>query len=106
MDPEWKIPHFEKMLYDNGPMMSVLCDSHAAFDDSFYLKKANEIFKWVNNFMTSEYGGFYSTIDADSEGEEGKYYVFSQKELKESFNEEDFKLINEYFEGLKKPFAP
>ena len=56
VDDLWMIPHFEKMLYDNGPMMSVLCDSHAAFDDSFYLKKANEIFKWVNNFMTSEYG--------------------------------------------------
>jgi uncharacterized protein YyaL (SSP411 family) len=97
VDDLWMIPHFEKMLYDNGPMMSVLCDSHAVFDDSFYLKKANEIFKWVNNFMTSEHGGFYSTIDADSEGEEGKYYVFSQKELKENFNEEDFKLINEYF---------
>ena len=54
VDDLWMIPHFEKMLYDNGPMMSVLCDSHAAFDDSFYLKKANEIFKWVNNFMTSE----------------------------------------------------
>ena len=52
VDDLWMIPHFEKMLYDNGPMMSVLCDSHSVFDDSFYLKKANEIFKWVNNFMT------------------------------------------------------
>ena len=97
VDDLWMIPHFEKMLYDNGPMMSILCDGYNKFNDSFYLKKAYEIFNWVSNSMTSDLGGFYSTIDADSEGEEGKFYVFSEDELKNNFNETELNLINHYF---------
>ena len=103
VDDLWMIPHFEKMLYDNGPMMSVLCDSFFHFDDKYYLKKAEEIFDWGKNFMTSNEGVFYSTIDADSDGEEGKYYVFTGKELEENFNKAELDLLNKYILDLSKP---
>lgn len=102
VDDLFMIPHFEKMLYDNGPMMSVLCDSYNKFNDSFYLKKAKEIFNWVDKFMTAENGCFFSTIDADSEGEEGKYYVFSSDEINKNFDSSEIDLIEKYFTDSKK----
>ena len=97
------IPHFEKMLYDNGPMMSILCDSYVKFGDALYIDKAKEIYNWARIFMTSEEGVFYSTIDADSEGSEGKYYVFSDDELKKTLEKEEIDLLNEYLLDLNKP---
>ena len=93
VDDVWMIPHFEKMLYDNGPMMSILCDSYIEFKDDFYLKKANSIYEWVSECMTSEEGVFYSTIDADSEGHEGKYYIFTTDEIQQSPSTKPFNAI-------------
>ena len=103
VDDLWMIPHFEKMLYDNGPMMSILCDSHMKFGDDLYIDRAREIYNWASFFMTSKEGVFYSTIDADSEGSEGKYYIFSNDELKESLESQEIDLLNEYFLDLTKP---
>ena len=103
VDDLWMIPHFEKMLYDNGPMMSILCDSHMKFGDDLYIDRAKEIYKWASLFMTSKEGVFYSTIDADSEGSEGKYYVFSNDELNESLENQEIDSLNEYFLDLTKP---
>ncbi len=103
VDDLWMIPHFEKMLYDNGPMMSILCDSFSIFNDKYYLKKAEEIFDWVERFMTSEDGVFYSTIDADSDGEEGKYYVYTTDELTNNFNKSELSLLNNYLIDINKP---
>ena len=103
VDDLWMIPHFEKMLYDNGPMMSILCDSHMKFGDDLYIDRAKEIYNWAKLFMTSKEGVFYSTIDADSEGSEGKYYIFSNDELKESLESQEIDLLNEYFLDLTKP---
>ncbi len=103
VDDLWMIPHFEKMLYDNGPMMSILCDSYVKFGDTLYIDKAKEIYNWARIFMTSEEGVFYSTIDADSEGLEGKYYVFSDDELKKTLEKEEIDMLNEYLLDLNKP---
>ena len=103
VDDLWMIPHFEKMLYDNGPMMSILCDSHMKFGDDLYIDRAKEIYNWAKLFMTSKEGVFYSTIDADSEGSEGKYYVFSNDELNESLENQEIDSLNEYFLDLTKP---
>ena len=103
VDDLWMIPHFEKMLYDNGPMMSILCDSYMKFGDDLYIDRAKEIYNWAKLFMTSKEGVFYSTIDADSEGSEGKYYIFSNDELKESLESQEIDLLNEYFLDLTKP---
>ena len=103
VDDLWMIPHFEKMLYDNGPMMSILCDGYMKFNDDLYIDRAREIYNWASFFMTSKEGVFYSTIDADSEGSEGKYYIFSNDELKESLESQEIDLLNEYFLDLTKP---
>ena len=103
VDDLWMIPHFEKMLYDNGPMMSILCDGYMKFNDDLYIDRAREIYNWASVFMTSKEGVFYSTIDADSEGSEGKYYIFSNDELKESLESQEIDLLNEYFLDLTKP---
>ena len=100
VDDLWMIPHFEKMLYDNGPMMSILCDSYVKFGDALYIDKAKEIYNWARIFMTSEEGVFYSTIDADSEGSEGKYYVFTNDELKKTLTKKEIDLLNEYLLSL------
>ncbi len=91
------IPHFEKMLYDNGPMMSVLCDANVKFSDNFYLTNALSIYEWVNEFMTHKDGVFYSSMDADSDGAEGKYYVFTKEELSDSFRDNDKEIFEELF---------
>ena len=103
VDDLWMIPHFEKMLYDNGPMMSILCDSYMKFNDDLYIDRAKEIYNWARLFMTSKEGVFYSTIDADSEGSEGEYYIFSNDELKESLESQEIDSLNEYFLDLTKP---
>ena len=103
VDDLWMIPHFEKMLYDNGPMMSILCDGYMKFNDDLYIDRAREIYNWASFFMTSKEGVFYSTIDADSEGSEGKYYVFSNDELNETLENQEIDSLNEYFLDLTKP---
>ena len=103
VDDLWMIPHFEKMLYDNGPMMSILCDGYMKFNDDLYIDRAKEIYNWAKLFMTSKEGVFYSTIDADSEGSEGKYYVFSNDELNETLENQEIDSLNEYFLDLTKP---
>ena len=103
VDDLWMIPHFEKMLYDNGPMMSALCDSYIKFGDTFYLEKAKEIYSWIANFMTSKDGVFYSTIDADSEGVEGKYYTFTEDEINNSLEQNEIQLLNDYLLTMGRP---
>jgi len=103
VDDLWMIPHFEKMLYDNGPMMSILCDSYVKFSDDLYIDKAREIYNWGNLFMISEEGVFYSTIDADSEGSEGRYYIFSKDELSKSLEKNEIDMLDEYLLNLDKP---
>ena len=84
-------------------MMSFLCDSYVKFGVALYIDKAKEIYNWARIFMTSEEGVFYSTIDADSDGSEGKYYVFSDDELKKTLEKEEIDLLNEYLLDLNKP---
>ena len=81
IDEDWVIPHFEKMLYDNGPMISVLSNAFKKTGNITYLKKLSQTCDWVIDEMQSSSGGYYSTIDADSENKEGKFYVWSKEEL-------------------------
>lgn len=97
VDDLFMIPHFEKMLYDNGPMLGVLCDAYVMFNEEFYLSKAVSIYEWVNKFMTNENGVFYSTMDADSDGEEGKYYVFTDEQLMNVLDDSERVLFQELF---------
>jgi uncharacterized protein YyaL (SSP411 family) len=81
IDSTWHVPHFEKMLYDNAQLASLYAHAFQARGDSLYLRIVREILEFVAAELTSPEGAFYSSINADSEGEEGKYYVWTEDEI-------------------------
>ncbi|HMI78714.1 MAG TPA: thioredoxin domain-containing protein [Ferruginibacter sp.] len=82
-DNEWLAPHFEKMLYDNALLINILCDAFQITKDEYYEKAIRKTIAFVEKELMNEEGGFYAALDADSEGEEGKYYVWDKKEVDE-----------------------
>ncbi len=91
-DKLWLLPHFEKMLYDQALMAMAYLEAYQAAGEPFFAKTANEIFAYVLRDMTSEGGGFYAAEDADSEGEEGKFYVWTAREFDQILGAERGKL--------------
>ena len=87
-DVKWHVPHFEKMLYDNGQLSSLYSHAFQVTANPLYKRVVYETLEFVNRELTSPEGGFYSSLDADSEGEEGKYYVWGEKEIKEVLKED------------------
>jgi uncharacterized protein YyaL (SSP411 family) len=88
VDREWLVPHFEKMLYDNALLAYTYLEAYQATGKESYAEVAREIFTYVLRDMTDPNGGFYSAEDADSEGEEGKFYVWKPDEVLEVLGEE------------------
>tara|TARA_B100000902_G_C27315221_1_gene920866 strand:+ start:815 stop:2911 length:2097 start_codon:yes stop_codon:yes gene_type:complete len=103
VDKLWKAPHFEKMLYDNGQLVSLYSEGYLKFQNPLYKQVVFETLDFIERELTAENGAFYSALDADSEGEEGKFYVWNETELK-LFVREDFDIFKEYYninsEGL------
>jgi uncharacterized protein YyaL (SSP411 family) len=88
-DAVWLVPHFEKMLYDNAQLASVYAEAFARWNDPLYRQVAEETLAWVSREMTAPEGGFYSALDADSEGGEGAYYLWSLKEITDVLGPEE-----------------
>lgn len=95
-DKLWKVPHFEKMLYDNGQIVSLYSEAYQKFKDEDYKTLVYGTLAFIERELKSDEGAFYSALDADSEGEEGKFYVWKKKEL-ETLLGEDYPLFSAYY---------
>ena len=101
VDNKWHIPHFEKMLYDNAQLVSLYSDAYKATKNELYKKIVYETIDFINSELKDESGGYYSSLDADSKTssnvlEEGAFYVWTEKELKTTLNE-DFTVFSSYY---------
>ena len=90
VDEQWAIPHFEKMLYDNGPLLHLYADAWALTGEALFKDTAEGIVDWLLREMRAPDGGFYSALDADSEGHEGKYYVWTRDEVRALLSAEEY----------------
>ncbi len=96
-DEKWLVPHFEKMLYDNALLTVAYLEAFQVTGKDFYRTVSKQILEYVLREMTDGEGGFYCAQDADSEGEEGKYYVFTPEEIRSVLGAEDGAYFNQYF---------
>jgi uncharacterized protein YyaL (SSP411 family) len=97
VDRYWQIPHFEKMLYDNGPLLALYAQASLATGEDLFARIANETAGWMLDDMLAPNGGFYSTRDADSEGEEGKYYVWTPDAARALLDDDEYALVARRF---------
>ncbi|MEQ8625265.1 MAG: thioredoxin domain-containing protein [Vicingaceae bacterium] len=95
-DMKWKVPHFEKMLYDNAQLVSLYSKAYQKSKNPLYQQIVDETITFVIRELTDPSGAFYSALDADSEGEEGKFYVWQKEELKNLLGK-DYELAKDYF---------
>jgi uncharacterized protein len=102
VDAQWMIPHFEKMLYDNGPLLGLLADLWRVTREPLYERAAAETAQWLVREMQSPEGGYYSSLDADSEHEEGRFYVWTREEAQALLPPEEYRAFARRF-GLDRP---
>jgi uncharacterized protein YyaL (SSP411 family) len=102
VDAKWMIPHFEKMLYDNGPLLGLLADAWLATADPLYERCAAQTAGWIMREMQSPEGGYFSSLDADSEHEEGKFYVWERDEVQRLLTAEEYAAFAPRY-GLDQP---
>jgi len=96
-DRKWLVPHFEKMLYDQAMLIIAFTETYQATGNDGFKRTAEEIIEYVLRDMTSPDGGFYSAEDADSEGEEGKFYIWTKEELIKILGDNDYRLYSEIY---------
>lgn len=103
-DSVWKVPHFEKMLYDNAQLISLYANAFRQFNKPAYQEVVEETIAWIERELKAENGPCYSALDADSEGEEGKFYVWKMTELEEVIPAEDWSLFYDYYQLEKEAY--
>ncbi|MGD1960294.1 MAG: thioredoxin domain-containing protein [Fulvivirga sp.] len=99
-DAEWLAPHFEKMLYDNGQLVSLYSEAYQITKSLLYKESVYKTIDWLEREMLDESGGFYSALDADSEGEEGKFYIWNESEF-QSVLGSDAEVLKNYYNVSK-----
>ena len=102
VDQYWSIPHFEKMLYDNGPLLALYADAWRATQEPIFERIVHETAAWVTREMQSPEGGYYSSLDADSEHEEGKFYVWTPRAVRELLSDNEYAVMAAHY-GLDGP---
>ncbi len=96
VDPQWQIPHFEKMLYDNAQLISLYASAYNVVKDPLFKQVVSESMRFISRELTSPEGAFYSSLDADSDGGEGRYYTWNKKQLKEVLQEDTDEFLKLY----------
>jgi uncharacterized protein YyaL (SSP411 family) len=102
VDERWLIPHFEKMLYDNGPLLGLYADAGRCGGDERFRTVAEETVAWLEREMRAPQGGFYSALDADSEHKEGKFYVWTPQEVAAVLAADEYAVLSRHY-GLDQP---
>jgi hypothetical protein len=102
VDDHWAIPHFEKMLYDNGPLLTLYTDACVLTDEPLFKHTVHGIANWVIREMQAPQGGYYSSLDADSEHEEGKFYVWTPQQVSSLLSVEEYAIAAPHY-GLDQP---
>ena len=104
VDPEWKIPHFEKMLYDNAQLLTLYSTAYKEFKNPLFKSTVYKTFEFLKKQMKNKEGGYYAAIDADNDKGEGRYYIFNSDEIKK-IADSDLLLVQDYYRiNLNKPF--
>src|SRR5439155_15006795 len=98
VDERWLVPHFEKMLYDNAQLLELLALAHQRSGKSLYRRRAQETVAWLKREMTTADGAFCASLDADSEGEEGKFYVWSLAEITDILGNDDAAFLARHYD--------
>jgi uncharacterized protein len=93
VDPYWMIPHFEKMLYDNGQLLAVIAQAASATGEPLFRRVAEETADWLLRELRDPRGGFYATLDADSEGHEGKFYVWTPGDVRNLLDADQYEVF-------------
>src|SRR5262245_31294139 len=97
VDERWLIPHFEKMLYDNGPLLRLYAEAWAATGQPLFARVAAETASWVMREMQAPEGGYYSSLDADSEHEEGKFYIWTPDEVAKVLTPDEYAVVAPHY---------
>jgi uncharacterized protein YyaL (SSP411 family) len=98
VDERWLVPHFEKMLYDNAQLLELLAIAHQRSGKALYRQRAHETVEWLKREMTTGDGAFSASLDADSEGEEGKFYVWSYDDVLRTLDAEDGTFFAQHYD--------
>ena len=103
VDDRWNIPHFEKMLYDNGPLLALYADAWQITGEPLFARVVEQTAEWVIREMSLAGGGFASSMDADSEGEEGRFYLWDKAEPRALLSETEFAIVARHYGLARRP---